>query len=151
MIICRFIHIGANGVISLFLWLSDITLCVCVCVYIYIYIYIYSHLLYPFICWYMLRLLLVSRLLLTDFQWTLGCLYQKFLKRILGFLLCLSGKESTCQCRRCQVRSLIQEDPTCPGATKLLCHNYWACAKKNSEFIVLLKVWLFVSGFLVNR
>ena len=23
-----------------------------------------------------------------------------------------------------QVRSLVQEDPTCRGATKLMCHNY---------------------------
>ena len=23
-----------------------------------------------------------------------------------------------------QVRSLVQEDPTCHGATKLMCHNY---------------------------
>ena len=27
-----------------------------------------------------------------------------------------------------QVQSLVQEDPTCCRATKLLCHNYWACA-----------------------
>ena len=27
-----------------------------------------------------------------------------------------------------QVRSLVREDPTCRGATKLLRHNYWACA-----------------------
>ena len=27
-----------------------------------------------------------------------------------------------------QVRSLIQEDPTCHGATKPVHHNYWACA-----------------------
>ena len=27
-----------------------------------------------------------------------------------------------------QVRSLIQEDPTCGRATKPMCHNYWACA-----------------------
>ena len=26
------------------------------------------------------------------------------------------------------VRSLVQEDPTCWGATKPLCHNYWARA-----------------------
>ena len=37
-----------------------VCVCVCVCVYIYIYIYIYIytlHLLYPFIYWWMLRLL----------------------------------------------------------------------------------------------
>ena len=27
-----------------------------------------------------------------------------------------------------QVRSLVQEDPTCRGATKPECHNFWACA-----------------------
>ena len=27
-----------------------------------------------------------------------------------------------------QVRSLVQEDPTCCGATKQVDHNYWACA-----------------------
>ena len=27
-----------------------------------------------------------------------------------------------------QVRALVQEDTTCHGATKPVCHNYWACA-----------------------
>ena len=27
-----------------------------------------------------------------------------------------------------QVRSLVQKDPTCRGATKPVCHNYQACA-----------------------
>ena len=26
------------------------------------------------------------------------------------------------------VRALVREDPTCRGATKPMCHNYWACA-----------------------
>ena len=26
------------------------------------------------------------------------------------------------------VRALVPEDPTCCGATKPMCHNYWACA-----------------------
>ena len=26
------------------------------------------------------------------------------------------------------VRALVREDPTCCGATKPVCHNYWACA-----------------------
>ena len=26
------------------------------------------------------------------------------------------------------VRALVREDPTCRGATKPVCHNYWACA-----------------------
>ena len=25
-------------------------------------------------------------------------------------------------------RALVREDPTCRGATKLVRHNYWACA-----------------------
>ena len=27
-----------------------------------------------------------------------------------------------------RLQSLIQEDPTCHGATKSMCHSYWACA-----------------------
>ena len=27
-----------------------------------------------------------------------------------------------------QVQALVQEDPTCRGATKPVRHNYWACA-----------------------
>ena len=26
-----------------------------------------------------------------------------------------------------RVRALVQEDPTCRGATKPVCHSYWAC------------------------
>ena len=50
-----------------------------------------------------------------------------FLKTFKGLLWWLSGNESTCQCRT-QVWSLIQEDPTCHGATKPVCHNYAPCA-----------------------
>ena len=35
----------------------------------------------------------------------------------------LRGKESTLQMQETQVRSLIQEDPTCHGATKPVHHN----------------------------
>ena len=27
-----------------------------------------------------------------------------------------------------RVRALVREDPTCSGAAKPVCHNYWACA-----------------------
>ena len=27
-----------------------------------------------------------------------------------------------------RVQALVWEDPTCRGATKPACHNYWACA-----------------------
>ena len=29
--------------------------------------------------------------------------------------------------QRTQVRSLVQEDPTCRRAAKPMCHNYWPC------------------------
>ena len=29
-----------------------------------------------------------------------------------------------------RVRALVQEDPTCHGATKPMHHNYWACAQE---------------------
>ena len=32
-----------------------------------------------------------------------------------------------------QVRSLIQEDPICLGATKPISHNYWDCALRSQE------------------
>ena len=43
-----------------------------------------------------------------------------------GASVWFSGKESTCQCRRHQVRSLIWEDPTCLREPKPVCHNCWA-------------------------
>ena len=30
--------------------------------------------------------------------------------------------------QRTRVRALVQEDPTCCGATRPVCHNCWACA-----------------------
>ena len=32
-----------------------------------------------------------------------------------------------------QVRAVIWEDPTCRGATKPVCHNYWACALESAR------------------
>ena len=45
IIISRSIHVAADGIISFFLWLSNIPLC------------IYTTPLYPFLCWGILRLL----------------------------------------------------------------------------------------------
>ena len=46
----------------------------------------------------------------------------------LGLPLWPNGKEPACQCRRCMLnpdaQSLVQEDPTCCGATMPMCHNY---------------------------
>lgn len=53
----------------------------------------------------------------------------KFLYKIRRELpCCLSSKKSACQGRRHKVWSLIQEDPTCCEATRLMRHNYSACA-----------------------
>ena len=54
LIISRSIHVVANGIISYFLWLSSIPLCVCVCVCLCVCI---PHLLYSFICQWTFRLL----------------------------------------------------------------------------------------------
>ena len=59
MIISKTIHVAVNGIISFFLWPSNIPLYIYVYIYIYIYTYIYTpHILYPFIC-----------------QWTDGCFH----------------------------------------------------------------------------
>ena len=42
MIISRYIHVTANNIISFFLWLSSIPLCVCVCVCVCVY-HIFIH------------------------------------------------------------------------------------------------------------
>ena len=46
----------------------------------------------------------------------------------LWFSQWLSGKESPCQCRRDTGSIADGEDPTCHGASKPVCHNYWTCA-----------------------
>ena len=49
------------------------------------------------------------------------------------------GKESACRCQESTCNagdtwsgtSLLWDDPTCCGATKLECHNCWACASQS--------------------
>ena len=43
---------------------------------------------------------------------------------MLGLPCWPSGCKSACQCKECQVQSLVQEDSTCHGAPKPQCHNY---------------------------
>ena len=52
-----------------------------------------------------------------------------------NFQVCTTGTSLVAQWLRIHlpiqgtwVWSLVQEDPTCCGATKPVCHNYWACA-----------------------
>ena len=33
------------------------------------------------------------------------------------------------------VQSLVQEDPTCLGTTKPVCHNFWACALQQEKLL----------------
>ena len=48
----------------------------------------------------------------------------------MGVSLVTQWQRIHLQMQEKQVQSLIQEDPTCHGATKLMCHSYWACALK---------------------
>ena len=57
----------ANGRIFFFLWLSNIPLCV--------YIFLCVYLLYPFICWWTLRIASISWLLWIALLWTSGYIY----------------------------------------------------------------------------
>ena len=67
-----------------------------------------------------------------------GWLQKLYLTRYIKALWKLSSRTSLkAQClrihlpmQRSQVRALVWEDPTCRGATKPVCHNYWACALK---------------------
>ena len=43
MTISRSIHVAANDIISFFLQMSNILLCVCVYIYVYVYIYMYMY------------------------------------------------------------------------------------------------------------
>ena len=65
-------------------------------------------------------------------QWHLynRCPITPRLKNVfIGLPWWLSGKESAWMQETC-VWSLFQEDPTCLGETKPVCHNYWVCALK---------------------
>ena len=50
------------------------------------------------------------------------------LKGSLGTFLVAQWLRTCLPMQGTQVRALVQEDPTCRGATKPVCHNYWACA-----------------------
>ena len=47
--------------------------------------------------------------------------------KYLGLSWWLSGKESTCQCKRQGFNPPSTKIPKCCGATKSVHHNYWAC------------------------
>jgi len=52
-----------------------------------------------------------------------------FVKYNEGLLWWLSGKESTCQCRRHRFNPWSRKTPHCCRATKTVHHNCWACAR----------------------
>ena len=60
----RSIHVAANCRISFFFMAGFI-----------VYVYIYIPHLYPFVCWWVLELLLYNWLLKIVLLWTLGCMY----------------------------------------------------------------------------
>ena len=49
-------------------------------------------------------------------------------KQISGTSLVAQWLRTRLPMQGTQVWALVQEDPTCHGATKPVCHNYWACA-----------------------
>ena len=55
-------------------------------------------------------------------------LLQFIQENVWGLPWWLSGKESAWPVQAVWVWSLMQEDPTCCGATKPMHRNYWACA-----------------------
>ena len=48
--------------------------------------------------------------------------------KILGTSLVAEWLRIRLPMQGARVRALVQEDPTCRGATKPMCRNYWACA-----------------------
>ena len=66
MIISRSTHVAANGILILFLWLSNFPLgCVCVCVCVRVYT---PHLLYPFRKMYILDKIPLTKIWITDWE-----------------------------------------------------------------------------------
>ena len=73
----------------------------------------------------------------TQFSWFLTemflccrSLYPMLCKIIKGYYVywqCIASAEDN-------VWSLVQQDPTCRGATKPMCHNYWACALEPGNY-----------------
>ena len=59
IIISRYVMLLQMASFCSLLWLSNILLyvCVCVCVCVYIYTHTHTPLIYPFLCWWMFRLL----------------------------------------------------------------------------------------------
>ena len=62
------------------------------------------------------------------FSLTSNCVVITFLKNMLRASLVAQGLRICLPMQVTRVRALAREDPTCRGATKPVCHNYWACA-----------------------
>ena len=54
--------------------------------------------------------------------------FSRVKKRRLGVSLVAQWLRIRLPMQGTQVWALVWEDPTCRGATKPVCHNYWACA-----------------------
>ena len=54
--------------------------------------------------------------------------FASLLRIIRGTSLVAQWLRIRLQMQGTRVRALVWEDPTCCGATKPVCHNYWACA-----------------------
>ena len=58
---------------------------------------------------------------------------EEYLKSMEGASLVAQWLRICLPMQGTQVPSLAQEDPTCRGATKPVCHNYWACALESTS------------------
>ena len=54
-------------------------------------------------------------------------------KRIWGTSLVAQWSGTRLPMQGTRVRALVQEDPTCRGATKPVCHSCWACALEHTS------------------
>ena len=62
------------------------------------------------------------------FLFNIGNKCLKFLKTLCRTSLLVQWLRICLPMQGTQIQSLIRQDPTCCGATKLVHHNYWACA-----------------------
>ena len=68
-----------------------------------------------------------------DFSYSFTCaIYIKKIAR-QGTSLVVQWLRIHLPMQETRVQSLVREDPTCPGGTKPMAHNYWACAGESAS------------------
>ena len=102
-------------------------ICTHTCMHIDRYVFMYTYK-YVGVCIHFIHIYLVYIILIPTYEsWK----YKKkklALKKSLGASLVAQWLRILLPVQGTRVRALVQEDPTCRGATKPMRHNYWACA-----------------------